>query len=199
MKQILKTIILLTAVFYTQVYSQSVKVTGDSDEKYDTIKASVAYSNIRSDAATFFGTSVPVDEGHGLTITLDYKLRSGNHYRLGAVAELTKNLNRTTFYDYLFGTQLSFPLLHSKVEPFVKATFGVHQVKLDSDDPTPLPLLAQQLNDFSFKAFAHSVGVGVDVNVSEHFFVRPIVVERFAFDGALQRNTKVSAGFGFRY
>jgi len=112
---------------------------------------------------------------------------------LGIVADLgathtSSHFSDLTVFSYLFGPRISVG--SGKYTPFAQALFG-----------------GVRGSEFgaSQNAFSMFLGGGVDINVTEHFFIRPVeagyVMTRFSFGGNSnnQNSFRYSAGVGMRF
>jgi len=100
------------------------------------------------------------------------------------------SLHRQT---YLFGPQFNF-YPNDKVKIFVHPLFGgVH-------DTTKITI-GTTTTSFSANAFAMAFGGGVDVNLNNHFAIRPIQFDYVPthFGGAWQSNYRISTGLVIRF
>ncbi len=78
-------------------------------------------------------------------------------------------LNNTTF-EYLFGPRVNFR--HSRFTPYAQALFGGVRYSNGFNPTSADPRLGTSQNNF-----AAAFGGGLDINVSQHFAVRPFQVE----------------------
>jgi len=127
---------------------------------------------------------------------------------IGLVADLGANyvgnvggvqLGNTAF-QYLFGPRFNWRM--SRFTPYVQTLFGGQRFSNGFDPNSTAPRLASAQNNF-----AAAFGGGVDVNVTNHFAVKPIQLEYLtaqASTGArnlnfVQNNLRYSAGVVFRF
>lgn len=96
-----------------------------------------------------------------------------------------------TLFTYLFGPRVT--LTGHKVQPFAQALFGGARISGSIRGKSG----AQN-------AFGMTAGGGIDINVTDHFFVRPVQAEytltKFVLGTTTQQNSfRFSAGVGFRF
>ena len=96
-------------------------------------------------------------------------------------------------YSYLFGPEVSFP---ARVSPFAHVLIGAAHQTVGSGDNSTVTIFPG-----SNSGFATVVGVGVDLKIVPHIWIRPIqmdyMVARLA--GGTQNEARFSAGIVLRF
>src|SRR5262245_45625006 len=87
---------------------------------------------------------------------------------------------RDKVYAYLAGPQVSVDLIEGRLTPFVRIMFG-----------------ATRYDGQGF--YSHSVGGGVDVNISKRYFIRPFQYDKQSTDTNFQPVHRIGFGAGFRF
>lgn len=113
---------------------------------------------------------------------------------VGDFAGYTTSSNQTSgnLFTYLFGPRVTVP--GHTFQPFVQALFGGAWINKNLS-----------ATGASQNVFAVAAGGGIDFNVNEHFFVRPVQAEylytQFVTGSGnnTQNNFRYSAGVGFRF
>lgn len=125
-------------------------------------------------------TDFPVLNNQGLNLAAQYKVYGYEGVKLEAVADFSAYLKSARLYVYTAGPQVSVDLFEGRLTPFARILFG-----------------ATRYDEQTF--FTHSIGGGVDVNVSRHFFVRPFQYDRQSIESAGQTINRIGVGLGFRF
>src|ERR1700674_1431217 len=132
-----------------------------------------------------FGGSLFCNVKPWIAIGGDFGALFGSTTDTVGTTNIDVSLHRQT---YLFGPQFDF-YPNDKVKVFVHPLFGgVHD--------TTKTTIGTVTSDFSANAFAMAFGGGVDVNLNNHFAIRPIQVDYLPthFGGAWQNNYQISTG-----
>ena len=155
----------------------------------DKLKVYAGFSNqnvsVHSEPVDFSGLHQQVIKG--FDVSGSYKVFSYEGFTVEGVAELSSHyIVGGNNFQFLGGPQLSYDVLNKKVTPFIRGTFGSTRT------------LGQHL-------FTKDVGIGVDVNLTKHVFVRPGQVDLQWANieiGSLYyplQATRVGFGFGYRF
>jgi len=95
-------------------------------------------------------------------------------------------------HNFLFGPEVSLP---ARVSPFAHVLFGATHQSLSSGSLfTPNGVIS--IPSVANSAFATAIGVGIDLKVIPHVWIRPIQIDYLAtrLHGGTQNQPRVSAG-----
>lgn len=123
----------------------------------------------------------PVVNNQGVNGSAQFKLYGYEGVKLEAVGDFSGYFrSHYKVYTYLAGPQVSIDLFKGRLTPFARIMFG-----------------ATRYDDHTF--YAHSIGGGVDVNVTKRFFIRPFQYDKQSSDMNGQPVHRIGAGAGFRF
>lgn len=176
-------IFLLTFGVTVSAIAQTVPVTAEGE--HDKIKITATFSNLN-----VVNRNLP-----GGNLSVDFKAAGFGKWRLGLVADGayqrdTQGFGVTFFTDriqVLGGPQLSYAP-NDRLSFFTRGLFGI--TRFDSRG---------QCAPADFLRGTVGFGGGVDVNVSEYFFVRPVQADFQFIDTRGARYTRFGAGGGIRF
>lgn len=170
-------ILLILTVAVISATAQHTVIVAAQD--HDLVKITLAYQNL----------NVANQNLPGGNLSVDFKLGGYGKWRLGAVADgayhydTNRALDR---YQFLGGPQLSYAL-GERVSIFGRGLFGV----------TRFDQRSSCQRDFARATV--SIGGGIDVNISDHFYLRPLQGDVQYIDERAARYTRLGAGAGFRF
>lgn len=182
--RLLRAVLITLVLIVGSAYAQSIPVTADPVE-HPTLKVTVAFSNLN-----VVNRNLP-----GVNLSADFKLADAGRWRLGAVIDGayqrdTQGFGVTSFTDrfqFLGGAQVSYAP-NNRINFFGRGLFGV--TRFDSRG-VKAPV--------DFNRGTVGFGGGLDVNLGEYFFVRPIQADFQFIDTRPARYTRFGAGGGFRF
>lgn len=146
----------------------------DQDD-YNTLKATVAFVNNGSNSAL-----IGVQNTQGVNAAAALKLYGYKCVRLEGVGDFTANsLSEEAYYTYLGGPQVSIDVLHKKLTPFARVMFGTTRVAGEG-------------------FYTHSIGGGLDVNLTDRISVRAIQYDRVSTENFLPVD-RIGVGISLRF
>jgi hypothetical protein len=161
-------------MIYALILVATFVAVGQAQEKAsDTAKVAVMFTNLSVDAGG-------VQNSQGINGTFQFKLYGYEGVKLEAVGDFGGYFNSGSdnFYTYLAGPQIGINVRDGRFNPFANVKFGVLRIA-------------------GTNFYAHSVGGGLDFNVSNHFGVRAIQYDHVSVEGA-PRFERISTGVYFR-
>src|SRR5262249_31432367 len=139
----------------------------------DTAKVYLGFINGSFDLGT--------TNNQGVNGAAQLKIYGYEGVRLEAVGDFSAYLRRhDKVYIYLAGPQVSFDLFEGRLTPFARVLFGTTRYE-------------------GVSSYAHSIGGGFDVNVSDHFFLRPFQYDKQSTDKYGQPIHRISVGIGLKF
>lgn len=122
----------------------------------------------------------PVVNNQGVNVSAQYKVYGYGPVKVEAVADASIYLRGANVYTFLAGPQVSVDLFHNRLTPFARTMFGATRYRGDT-------------------YYAHSIGAGVDVNVTKRFSVRPVVYDKQSTDRNGQPVHRIGVGVAYKF